>query len=128
DEVYEHIQQNKTTCGFADGLAGIAWAIVHLIEKQFVEADADEILSDADDQIYYHLHQPPEMNFGFSEGLLGYLYYVISRIRWRESANIAGDFVFERLMADLLNRAAGTIDDRPWRLEEPPFFKLNWDL
>lgn len=128
DEVYEHIQQNKTTCGFADGLAGIAWAIVHLIEKRFVEADADEILSDADDQIYYHLHQPPEMNFGFSEGLLGYLYYVISRIRWRESVRIEGDFVFERLLADLLNRAAGTIDDRRLRLEEPPFFNLNWDL
>ncbi len=128
DEVYEHIQKNKTTYGFADGLAGIAWAIVHLIEHQFVEAHADEILSDADDQIYYHLHQPQEVNLGFADGLMGYLCYVISRIRWRRSAGVEDDFLFERLLVELWNRAGGIVDDRRWRLEEPPFFNLNWDL
>lgn len=128
DEVYEYIQNNKTTCGFADGLAGLAWAIIHLIENGFVEADADEVLSDADDQIYFHLHQTPDLNFGFPEGLLGYLTYVVAKISWRRQSGLDSDFVFERLLTDLWNRASIAIEDKRWRSSEPPFFNLNWDL
>jgi hypothetical protein len=128
DEVYEYIQNNQSGFGFADGLAGIAWAIVDLVENRFVEADVDEVLSDADDKIYHHLHGSQEISFGFSEGLLGYLFYVATRIRWRKASNQAGEFVFERLLVDLLNRISVAVDERRWRASEPPFFNLNWDL
>jgi lantibiotic modifying enzyme len=128
DEVYEHIQHHQTACGFADGLAGIAWAITHLVENQFVEADVDEVLSDADDKIYHHLHQSQEIDFGVSDGLLGYLYYVFTKLQWRKTAKLNDDFVFVRLFVDLLNRLSSAIDEKRWRLSEPPFFNLNWDL
>ena len=128
DEVYEYIQNNKTGFGFSDGLAGIAWAIIHLVENRFVEADLDEILSDADDRIYYHLHQSQEIDFGFSNGILGYLFYVVTKIAWRKTANLPDDFVFERFLVDLLNRTSVALDERRWRALEPPIFNLDWDL
>src|SRR5690606_33645118 len=48
DEVYEEIQKKPVACSFANGLAGIAWGINHLINESFVEADVDEVLSDVD--------------------------------------------------------------------------------
>src|SRR5690606_27385761 len=125
---YEHIQHHKTACGFADGLAGIAWAITHLIENGFVEADVDEVLPDVDDRIYHHLHQSQEIDFGLSNGLLGYLCYIVTKIHWRKTANLDDDYVFERLLVNLLNRLSSAIDQRRWRSSEPPFFNLNWDL
>jgi len=128
DDVYEYIHNNQSGFGFGDGLAGISWAIVNLVENRFVEADVDEVLSDADDKIYHHLHASSEISFGFTEGLLGYLFYVATRTRWRKASNQVGEFVFERLLVDLLNRISVAVDERRWRVSEPPFFNLNWDL
>ena len=128
DQVYENIQNNPVPCGFGDGLAGIAWALAHLVKEKFVEADLDEILSDADDKIYHYLSNSQQISFGLPEGLMGYLVYAISRLEGYKDTNTERDFVFKRLLMDLLNRTSTAMDERNWRLAEPPIFTLNWDL
>lgn len=128
DEVYESIQNNPVSCGFGDGLAGIACAIGHLIQERFVDADVDDILSDADDKIYHYLYNSNSINFGLSEGLIGYMIYVISRLEGYKDANNKKGFVFERILMDLLNQTSAAFDERNWKVSEPHIYTLHWDF
>ena len=77
DEIYEEIH-NETPISFADGLCGIAWGILHLIENGFVDADPDEVLSDIDQAIMkYDVRKITDTSL--SSGLLGVAHYVFRR-------------------------------------------------
>ena len=41
--------------GFENGITGIGWVIEHLIQNGFVEADADEVFEDIDQEVIYKL-------------------------------------------------------------------------
>src|SRR5690554_535767 len=128
DEVYEAIQHQPIACGFGDGLAGISWALAHLINERFVEADTDDVLSDADDQIYQYIVNAQELSFGFLDGLLGYAAYLVSRLEMSLDTPTERNFVFKRLLVNLLNLMSQAVDEKKLRLTEPPILNLNWDL
>ncbi|HLW20100.1 MAG TPA: lanthionine synthetase LanC family protein [Cyclobacteriaceae bacterium] len=128
DEVYEVVVKNPVTCDFGDGLAGISWALAHLIKEQFVEADVDEVLSEADDKIFQSISNNPEMNLGFTDGLMGYFTYLVSRLESTGDAHQERAFVLKRLLVDLVNRMCQAIEEKKWRLAEPPLLSFNWDL
>lgn len=50
DDLYEDID-GKYTCGFEDGLSGIGWGILYLLENGFIEGNSDDILYDIDNKI-----------------------------------------------------------------------------
>lgn len=128
DDVYTQIQKNKLSSCFGEGLAGIAWAIDHLVQEQFVEADIDEVLSEVDDRIYSFLCHSKKIEFGLREGILGYLVYVIIRLKGHKANNKEIDYVFSQVFVELINRLSQSIDEKVWRFLEPPFFALDWDL
>lgn len=77
DEVIEEIHA-ETSVGFASGLCGIAWGILHLIEHSFVDADPDEVLSDIDQAIMkYDVRKITDTSL--HTGLLGIAHYMFQR-------------------------------------------------
>ena len=64
---------------FASGITGIGWAVEHLIQNGFVEADADNILEEFDAKVTNTLiHSDNNI-----ETLLSIGHYYISRLRYR---------------------------------------------
>jgi hypothetical protein len=77
DEIYEDIHTD-TPIGFSNGLCGIAWAILHLIENGFVDADPNEILIDIDHAIMkYDVRRINDKSL--NTGLLGIALYFSQR-------------------------------------------------
>jgi lantibiotic modifying enzyme len=77
NEIYEDIHSD-TPIGFSDGLCGIAWGILHLIENDFVDADPNEVLKDIDQTI---MRQDVRRiaDESLDTGLLGIAYYFFQR-------------------------------------------------
>lgn len=77
DEIYEDIHLD-TPIGFSDGLCGIAWSILHLIENGFVDADPDEVLCNIDQAIMkYDVRRITDKSL--NAGLLGIAQYFFQR-------------------------------------------------
>lgn len=128
DEVYKQVNNKSITCGFGDGLAGIAWAINHLIQEGFVEADPDEILEEVEDTVFRYLVSQTDFQLGLLEGLLGYLAYLVYRLDQPSPVNPDKEFVLKRMMVEVLNHIGAAIDERKLRVNEPPFLNFMWDL
>ena len=128
DEVYKQVNDKSLNCGFGDGLAGIAWAINHLIQARFVEADPDEILEEVEDTVFRYLVSQTDFQLGLLEGLLGYLAYLVYRLDHPGTVSPDKEFVLKRLMVEVLNHIGASIDERKLRVNEPPFLNFMWDL
>lgn len=50
DDLYEDLDDKCTFC-FEDGLSGIGWGVLYLLENGFIEGNSDEILCDIDNKI-----------------------------------------------------------------------------
>jgi lantibiotic modifying enzyme len=77
NDIYEDINID-VPINFADGFCGIGWGFLHLIEEHFVEANADEILSEID---MYIMEKDIRKNTDTTlyTGLAGIAQYVIQR-------------------------------------------------
>lgn len=77
DEIIENLNEH-VSIDFEDGFCGIGWGILHLIEKGFVNADADYILSDIDQKIMERNLMRLNDN-SLEKGLMGIAHYAVKR-------------------------------------------------
>ena len=86
DEIYTEIH-NHYPSNFRNGLCGIAWGIEYLIQNQFVEADANEVLYDLDKMIFeWDVRKISDSTL--ETGLEGIAHYVIARCTGKPTKNI----------------------------------------
>lgn len=80
EDIYENIHENMPVT-MDKGLCGIAWGLCSLLEDDFLEGDADEILSDIDNKI---MERDPIRitDLSFNTGLEGILSYVQKRVAY----------------------------------------------
>lgn len=100
DEIYAEININSPK-DFKNGLCGIAWGMEYLIQNNFVQADADEVLEDLDKQILERDVRKIS-DISLETGLKGIAYYVISRCENRKKVNssISKEYIID-LIASL---------------------------
>ncbi|MCK5058231.1 MAG: lanthionine synthetase C family protein [Candidatus Aminicenantes bacterium] len=80
NEVFDNINEGALYHSFAGGLAGVGWTVDHLIKKDFIDADSDDLLSDLDDFLYkMMISEIKEKNYDFLHGALGIGVYFLSR-------------------------------------------------
>ncbi|MCD8178554.1 MAG: hypothetical protein LUE98_14480 [Tannerellaceae bacterium] len=81
DEILDKVVETLSPLngiGFAYGLSGIGWGILHLMKNGFIEPDSS-ILNDIDKEIMKY--DPRRFDdFTFETGLLGIMYYINYRI------------------------------------------------
>ena len=83
EKTIQAINNIKET-SFGAGLAGIGWAINLLHMNKCIEGDIDDILYNIDAAIYKDLcTQRTKFSIDIEDGLVGYLVYVVSRLKNR---------------------------------------------
>lgn len=77
DEIYSEINFDYPR-NFKDGLSGICWGMEYIIRNKYVDADANEVLSDLDIQILERdIRRVTDVSF--ETGLNGLAHYVLAR-------------------------------------------------
>lgn len=79
-EIFEDIKKGFNYPTFAGGLAGIGWAVEHLVKNDFINADTNEIIGSLDDFLYpIMINYIREGNYDYLHGALGIGLYYLSR-------------------------------------------------
>jgi hypothetical protein len=78
DEIYKRFNLN---INLRDGIAGTAWCIEYLIQNNFCKGNANEILKEIDTRIFKFLYEHHEIPFDLQYGLIGYLQYIMMRLK-----------------------------------------------
>ncbi|MDR8393837.1 hypothetical protein NC796_21975 [Aliifodinibius sp. S!AR15-10] len=129
DEVYEQVSSGGATMDFQNGLAGIAWAIEHLVQQQFVEADTDQILKDVDNKIYKRLASSSKIPLGILNGRLGYMLYIFSRLQGRDQPiDSSYNYILKKLLIDQVNHVGQMVEERKIDILPTTAFDITWDL
>lgn len=129
DDVYQGIGNSNVPLDFENGLAGIAWGFEHLVQNNFLEADTDEILIDLDDKIYQYITHHSTRAANFQNGLLGYGFYLLFRLKDKDLKKAAGrNFLLKRLMIFLINHLYEAIEEEEEQFAAPVAFQATWSL
>ena len=87
DEIYKGYNFN---INFQDGIAGSGWCIEYLIQNNFCKGNANEILKDIDTRIFKYLNEQNEIPLNLQLGLIGFLMYIMIRIKNKRNHNPVG--------------------------------------
>ena len=104
-----------STIGFCDGLAGIAWCLLHFLQKGWVNGEPDEVLREVDNVLYRTLHFEWLADEKRTRAdLLGLLFYLSFRLPTVQDPQ-------ERLLMEesaiaLVNRLEDSFAEHPWRM------------
>lgn len=80
DKVFASLSLSSPS-DFENGLAGIGWGIEYLVQNGFAEGDTDVILEEVDNKVFRSLNENNSTSFELANGLTGYLFYLISRLK-----------------------------------------------
>ncbi len=89
---------------FENGLAGIGWGIEYLVQNGFAEGDTDLILADIDTEIFKKLTQNEIKNIDLQNGLTGYLYYLVWRLKVNNSKQTTDTQINRELLMHVVNK------------------------
>ena len=79
NEIFDEIHAD-IIINMEDGLCGIAWGILYLLENNFIDGNPNEILLDVDTKIMERdILRIKDKSF--EKGLMGILYYIDSRLK-----------------------------------------------
>lgn len=99
----EKINDGYSYPTFCSGIAGLGWAIQHLIVKDFIDVDCDELLPPFDDYLYNQmLFDLQQGNYDFLHGALGYGFYFLSRYEHTKQIDLKNKYktyLFELLIS-----------------------------
>ena len=94
-DTFDAINEGFSYHTFAAGLAGVGWAVEHLVQHDFIEADPDEILEDID--LYMHkamiLDIQEKGNYDFLHGATGSATYFLNRLANEKAAGFLSEYI-----------------------------------
>lgn len=106
DKAYSNLS-SQAPPDFENGLAGIGWGIEYLVQNNFAEGNTDEILEEVDNKVFRSLNEDVYTSFELTNGLTGYLFYLINRLKnYKTPASMA-----ERINRELLIQTINRIDE-----------------
>lgn len=125
DQLLEQLS-DKLPLDFADGLCGIGWGVEYLIQQEFIEGDADEVLAEIDSWVIHAIYLQEMDDIGLDNGILGLGHYILMRIRasWKTGDTYSSIELKENLIYLIdwldgkLDEAGGAAEDLlEWLLE-----------
>ncbi|TKG93625.1 hypothetical protein EYV94_15365 [Puteibacter caeruleilacunae] len=126
DDLFMEIQTCSLSTDFEYGLTGIGWGIEYLVKNEFVDANTDEVLESIDDKVFHKIVANDAWNIGLSSGLLGYISYVLTRLR--STNNPTTQYLQKQLLIELINKLAEAVDSQKINFNEPDSFDILWDV
>lgn len=127
DELLDKVFANLNTSGSADfenGFCGIGWGIEYLIQNGFAEGNADEILEELDNKVFKALHENNITSLELTNGLSGYLFYLISRLKKPSNS----ESMAKRINRELLILTINKLNELVTTLFPSIVKEMNFDL
>ena len=88
EDVFKDINNDSLLPTFCNGLAGVGWAVNHLVENGFIEKESLEVLNDFDSYLYNSMNAYSRSgNFDFLHGATGIAFYFTKRIKKNENVS-----------------------------------------
>lgn len=109
-----------------NGLAGIGWGIEYLVQNGFSEGKTDEILEEADNRIFRYLNEETLNSFDLTNGLTGYLIYLIKRLKNKYNGNSYAGQINRELLILCINRLYELVTPHFPLIVKDFFFDLFW--
>lgn len=125
DKVFANLD-SQTSTDFESGLAGIGWGIEYLVQNQFAEGDTDEILEEIDNKIFKVLNEESISSFELANGLAGYLFYLINRLKNRKTPQSMAQQINTELLIHTINKIYETVTVQFPGIVKEVQFDLFW--
>ncbi len=111
---------------FENGLAGIGWGIEYLVQNGFAEGNTDEVLEEIDNKIFKILQKDNLTSFELTNGLTGYLFYLISRLKKPTNPNALEQRINRELLISVINSLEGLVTNQFTSIVKEMNFDLFW--
>lgn len=129
DDLLDKVFANLSTSAFADfenGLAGIGWGIEYLVQNGFAEGDTDDILEEVDNKVFKSLNEENLNSFELGNGLTGYLFYLISRLKNPSNPNSMSQRINRELLILTINKLDEVVTSQFPAITKDMVFDLFW--
>lgn len=129
DELLDKIFANLSVSAIADfenGLAGIGWCIEYLVQNDFAEGDTDEILEEVDNKVFKTLNEESITSFELGNGLTGYLFYLISRLKKPANPSSMAQRINRELLILTINKLDELVTTQFASIAKEMVFDLFW--
>lgn len=95
-EVFDIVNSGFKYPTFAGGLAGIGWAVEHLVQNGFLISNTDKVIGILDDYLYpYMVSFIDNGNYDYLHGALGIGLYYLSRVERPKSQKYLKELVYK---------------------------------
>jgi lantibiotic modifying enzyme len=111
---------------FENGLAGIGWGIEYLVQNGFAEGNTDEILEEVDTKVFKILTEDSLTSFETTNGLTGYLLYLISRLKNSNDLRSMAYRINKELLIQTINKLDELVTRQFPMIVKEQFFDLFW--
>ena len=111
---------------FEKGLTGIGWGMEYLVQNGFAEGNTDDILEEVDNKVFKLLNEETINSFELTNGLSGYLLYLISRLKNRTSPDSMPQQINRELFIMAINKLYELVTPQFQFIVRDFFFDLFW--
>ena len=129
DDLLDKVFANLSTSSLADfenGLAGIGWGVEYLVQNGFAEGNTDEILEEVDNKVFKTLNEESITSFELGKGLIGYLFYLISRLKKPTNPNSMAQRINRELLILTINKLDEVVTNQFASITKEMVFDLFW--
>jgi len=125
DKVFSNLSTSTST-DFENGLTGIGWGMEYLVQNGFAEGDTDEILEDVDNKVFRTLNEENLTSFELGNGLTGYLFYLVSRLKKPVNTNSMARRINRELLILTINKIDEVVTTQFSSITKEMSFDLFW--
>ena len=125
DKVFANLSVGSSI-DYEHGLSGIGWGIEYLVQNGFIEGDTDEILEEVDNKIFKILQKDNLGSFELINGLTGYLFYLISRLKNPANPGSITQRINNELLILVINKLDEVITNQFPSIVKEICFDLFW--
>lgn len=125
DQVFANLS-TTVTADFENGLAGIGWGIEYLVHNKFADGNTDEILEEVDNRIFRVLNEDSFASFELTNGLTGFLFYLVSRLKNKPDPKSLASRINRELLIVTINKLDEIITAQFPSIVKEMNFDLFW--
>lgn len=125
DQIFEILNASASS-DFENGLAGIGWGIEYLVQRGFATGDTDEILEEIDSKVYKILNGSGLSSLELTNGLTGYLFYLIARQKKPTNSKSMAQWINRELLILVINKLDVSVPTHFSSITKEMHFDLFW--
>ncbi|MDZ7899589.1 MAG: lanthionine synthetase LanC family protein [Arcicella sp.] len=101
--IFENLTNDNYHYSFSVGIAGLGWVYEDLVERNIINADPNEVLSDVDELVYeWMIQEQLNNNYDYLHGAMGGGIYFLKRLRTNPNLQVNIEEHLKLLLAQML--------------------------